>query len=57
MTTRSNRSDSGYRPKAGEVVGTRSFGFFWIVCQKKLVVQAKRRRKPFIREANTNKRL
>jgi len=35
------------RPKAGEVVGTRSFGFFCIVWQKKLALQAKRGRNAF----------
>ena len=29
------------RPTAGDFVGTRSFGFFWIVCQKKLALQAR----------------
>jgi hypothetical protein len=56
MASRSDRSDAGHRPKAGEVVGTRSFGFFCIAWQKKLAVQAKRRRKPFICEANITKR-
>jgi len=41
MTTRSNRSDSGHRPKAGEVSGQESFWFFWDDCQKKLAQKAR----------------
>jgi hypothetical protein len=46
MASRSGRSRA-VSGAAGEVVGTRSFGFFCIVWQKKLALQAKRGRNAF----------